>query len=87
MKHYAPGSFNMIDKDGKEYLLTVEQDDYTESPRDMYDNISTIYCWHKHYAIGDDKPKGKQHGTYLQICARNILIWKPTILTQLPKMI
>lgn len=59
MKHYAPGSFNMIDKDGKEYLLTVEQDDYTESPRDMYDNISTIYCWHKHYAIGDDKPKGK----------------------------
>lgn len=59
MKHYAPGSFNMIDKDGKEYLLTVEQDDYAESPRDMYDNISTIYCWHKHYAIGDDKPKGK----------------------------
>ena len=43
MKHYALGSFNMIDKDGKEYLLTVEQDDYTESPRDMYDNISTIY--------------------------------------------
>lgn len=59
MKHYAPGSFNMIDKDGKEYFLTVEQDDYAESPRDMYDNISTIYCWHKHYTIGDDKPKEK----------------------------
>lgn len=59
MKHYAPGSFNMIDKDGKEYFLTVEQDDYAENPRDMYDNISTIYCWHKHYIIGDDKPKEK----------------------------
>ena len=59
MRHYAPGSFNMIDKNGKEYLLTVEHDDYAESPRDMYDNISTIYCWHKHYTIGDDKPKEK----------------------------
>lgn len=59
MKHYAPGSFNMIDKDGKEYLLTVERDDYTESPRDMYDNISTIYCWCRNYVIGDDKPKEK----------------------------
>ena len=39
MKHYAPGSFNMIDKDGKEYLLTVEQDDYTESPRDAVDLV------------------------------------------------
>lgn len=59
MKHYAPGSFNMIDKDGKEYFLTVEQDDYAENPRDMYDNISTIYCWHTYYIIGDDKPKEK----------------------------
>ena len=59
MKHYAPGSFNMIDKDGKEYFLTVEQDDYAENPRDMYDNISTIYCWRTYYIIGDDKPKEK----------------------------
>lgn len=59
MKHYAPGSFNMVEKNGKEYLLTVEHDDDAESPRDMYDNISTVYCWHKHYTIGDDKPKEK----------------------------
>lgn len=53
MKHYAHESpFKMVAEDGKEYLLTVEQDDYAYDPRDEY-NIATMVCWHRHYRLGD----------------------------------
>lgn len=53
MKHYAyESSFKMKDKDGKEYLLTVERDDYAEDPR-FWDNLCTMVCWHSHYRLGD----------------------------------
>ena len=39
VKHYAYESpFKMVDKDGNEYLLTVENDECPESPRD-WDNV------------------------------------------------
>ena len=53
MKHYAYESpFKMKDKDGKEYLLTVEQDDYVSDPRHEY-NLCTMICWHSRYSLGD----------------------------------
>lgn len=53
MKHYAYESpFKMKGVDGKEYLLTVEQDDCAESPRE-WDNLCTMICWHRHYSLGD----------------------------------
>lgn len=53
MKHYTYESpFKMKDKEGKEYLLTVERDDYAENPRE-WDNLCTITCWHRHYSLGD----------------------------------
>ena len=54
-KHYGSGTYNMVDKDGKEYLLTVEQDEYAHDPRDD-DNVATIWCWKRGYGIGDSKP-------------------------------
>lgn len=52
-KHYAYNSpFKMVDEDGKEYLLTVEQDDYASDPRDEY-NLATMVCWHRNYSLGD----------------------------------
>lgn len=54
MKHYAyESSFKMKDKDGKEYLLTVKPDEYAANPRDEWDNICTMVCWHRHYKLGD----------------------------------
>lgn len=56
-KHYGTGCYEMTDKEGKKYKLTVEQDEISESPRGDY-NLATIYCWHRNYNIGDDKPRG-----------------------------
>ena len=53
MKHYAPGSFTIMGfYDNKEYLLTVERDEYADDPRNTY-NISTMICWHRRYKLGD----------------------------------
>lgn len=52
MKHYAPGSFKIIDHSNKEYLLTVEYDECADDPRDNL-NISTMICWHSRYKLGD----------------------------------
>lgn len=52
-KHYAYNSpFKMVDSDGNEYTLTVEQDDYAENPRE-WDNLCTMICWHRNYSLGD----------------------------------
>lgn len=54
MKVYAYNSpFKMKDKDGKEYLLTVEQDPYAADPREEWDNLCTMTCWHRSYKLGD----------------------------------
>lgn len=53
MKHYGEGSYKMVDKSGKEYLLTVEYDDDScFDPRDEY-NMTTMICWHRNYKLGD----------------------------------
>lgn len=53
MKHYGEGSYKMVDKSGKEYLLTVEYDnDSCFDPRDEY-NMTTMICWHRSYKLGD----------------------------------
>lgn len=53
MKHYAYESpFTMKDTAGNKYTLTIEQDDYAESPRD-WDNVCTIVCFHRRYILGD----------------------------------
>jgi hypothetical protein len=53
MKHYAYDSpFEMKDNEGNEYMLTVEYDELTESPRE-WDNLCTMVCWHCNYSLGD----------------------------------
>ena len=53
MKHYAYNSpFDMVDKDGNKYKLTIEQDEYPEDPR-AWDNLTTMVCWHRRYSLGD----------------------------------
>lgn len=53
MKHYAYNSpFNMVDKDGNKYKLTIELDDMSESPRE-WDNLTNMVCWHRNYNLGD----------------------------------
>ena len=56
MKHYTYNSpFKMKGTNGKEYLLTVERDDYASDPRDD-DNLCTMVCWHRNYKLGDKHP-------------------------------
>lgn len=54
MKHYAYQSpFNMVDKVGNRYKLTVEQDEIATDPRE-WDNLTTMVCWHRRYNLGDE---------------------------------
>ena len=38
--------------------LTVRliQDDYPENPREAFDNLGTMVCWHRRYKLGDEQP-------------------------------
>ena len=45
-------TYSVIDKDGNEYRLRIEQDLFAESPRD-WDNMTTMICWHNRHNIGD----------------------------------
>lgn len=61
MKHYAYNSpFDMVDKDGNKYKLTVEQEDYAESPRE-WSNLATMVCWHRRYNLGDKHQYNDMH--------------------------
>ena len=52
-KHYAYESpFKMVDNEGVEYTLTIEQDNHPENPRE-WSNVYTMVCWHRCYALGD----------------------------------
>ena len=73
-KHYGSGSYKMFDNEGKEYLLTVEQDEYAENPREYY-NICTMVCWHRHYRLGDkhsfDGPDELMQHLYIDVTGKH----------------
>ena len=53
-KHYAYNEeFKMIDSEGVEYTLKVEQDDMAHDPRG-WDNVCTMVCFHSRYNLGDN---------------------------------
>ena len=75
MKHYAYESpFAMKDTTGNKYILTVEQDDSAESPRD-WDNVCTMVYWHRNYKLGDnhnfDNPDEFMQHLYLDVTGKH----------------
>lgn len=75
MKHYAYNSpFKMKDKDGKEYLLTIQTQDYADDPRDD-NNLCTMTCWHSHYRLGDkhsfENPDEFMQHLYLDVTSKH----------------
>jgi hypothetical protein len=42
----------------KHSSLTIEitQDGEPDNPREMYDNVGKMVCWHRHYILGDEQP-------------------------------
>lgn len=39
------------------YTLKIIPDDYPENPREEWDHVSTMACWHNRYDLGDERPK------------------------------
>ena len=37
------------------YVFKVDTDDFAESPRKIFDNMSTMVCWHNRYTLGDEE--------------------------------
>jgi hypothetical protein len=39
----------------KEYEIEIEQDEDAPNPRQDYDNLGVMVCWHDRYDLGDVK--------------------------------
>ena len=69
MKHYAYHSpFKMKDKEGVEYILNIERDDYPEDPRKCWDNLCTMVCWHRSYDLGDKHNYNEVEDFFQALC-------------------
>ncbi len=40
----------------EEYRVLIEQDEDAQSPREDFDNLGTMVCWHGRYTLGDTEP-------------------------------
>jgi hypothetical protein len=47
-----------------EYRIRIEQDMDNDSPRDEYENMGTMVCWHSRYQLGDEQPKTRDPSEY-----------------------
>lgn len=66
--HYCFNSpFNMTDKEKNEYQLIVKSDNNSESPR-AWDNLSTIWTWHRGYTIGDTHKFSTPFDALCELC-------------------
>ena len=36
--------------------INLIQDPYPENPREAFDNLGTMVCWHRRYKLGDEQP-------------------------------
>jgi len=52
------------EKDG--YTLHIEQDKYPPNPREEFDHLGTMVCWHRRYELGDENPAYTPHCWLLQ---------------------
>lgn len=39
-----------------EFTLVVKQDEYPDNPREVFDRLGTMVCWHSRYNLGDEQP-------------------------------
>jgi hypothetical protein len=37
--------------------LSIKQDEDPQNPRQEYDHLGTMVCWHRRYGLGDEQPK------------------------------
>lgn len=41
------------------YRLSISYDEFTGNPREEFDNVTTMFCFHSRYLLGDNKGKKK----------------------------
>jgi hypothetical protein len=75
-KHYVYESpFTMKDKNNDVCTLRIIQDEVTEDPRAVADNICTMICWHRDYDLGDnhnfDNPDEFMQNLYLDVTSKH----------------
>lgn len=61
-------SFDEIDYKG--YTISIKQDPFAADPRNDWDPVSTMWCWHNRYELGDqdpDKPKQSEFEGWEQV--------------------
>lgn len=64
---YAGQKFDIIDTNGNEYRLVIEQDEFSEDPR-SWDNLGTMLCCHPNYRLGDCNSNRETEEELIKLC-------------------
>jgi len=43
------------------FTIKIKQDCCSANPRTEWDNLAHLWCWHKRYDLGDEKPSWAEH--------------------------
>lgn len=54
------------------YLLKISLDWDAPNPREDYDNLGTMVCWHKRYALGDKHDFGEPDDFLRELVGKNV---------------
>ncbi len=46
---------------GTQYALRIRQDDMPMNPREDFENLCTMACWHRRYSLGDSAATGRKN--------------------------
>ena len=64
------------------YKIEIHVDDHPENPREAWDNLGTLVCWHRRYTIGDEKGE-EAFGTptdFREWAEENDVIYQPVFM-------
>lgn len=56
---------------GNKYAVRFVRDEFPEDPRSWY-NAGKMYCWHRHYKLGDSNPYGDPEDMWRALVRKNV---------------
>ena len=68
-KLYAGDKFAITSTDGRKFQLVIEQDEFSEDPRE-WENLGTMLCCNRHYQLGDCNSNKETEEQLAEFCRK-----------------
>ena len=68
-KLYAGDKFAITSTDGRKFHLVIEQDEFSEDPRE-WENLGTMLCCNKYYQLGDCNSNEETLAQLAELCRK-----------------